>query len=168
MICKQWAAPIFFSLLISSCKMQYKSSSGKFRGMWKLDKFESLDNTTGKWNIDSIRVGYSGYILYDGQGHMGVQEFPPGYRDADMNKSIDSLSNTDLKKVTRLYKSNFVYFGEYSIDKETITHKRLSATNPKDWNTVLKRNFEFRGDTLLLTTQEIINGSRLRIRWIRF
>ena len=157
---------IFFT--INSCKTQHElSSANKFKGMWKLDRFETFDTLTNKWRIDTTRLGYEGFILYDGLGHMGVQQTPPGYKDYDVNKNIDSLNNNELKKLLRFYRSNYVYFSNYEIDKNTIEHKRLSATNPNDWGTVLKRDFEFIGDTLILTTHENINGSKLRIRWIK-
>lgn len=160
---------IIFILTINSCKVpQAFTSAKKFRGMWKLDKFETLDAVTSKWNIDSTRIGYTGYILYDGLGHIAVQQNPPGYKDADVSRNIDSMDNRELKKIARLYRSNYVYFGGYTIENKTIVHKRLSATNPEDWNTILKRDFKFSGDTLLLTTQEKVNGSILRIRWIKF
>ncbi len=153
---------------MSSCTtIRQSSSTEKFKGMWRLDKFETLDSLTGNWNIDSARMGYTGYILYDGLGHMSVEQNPPGYSRFTINKSIDSLDKEDLKKVAKLYRSNYTYTGNYTIEGKTITHKRLSATNPKDWNTALKRDFEFRGDTLILTTQEKINGTKLRIRWIK-
>jgi len=98
---------------------------------------------------------------------MSVEQNPPGYSSFNINKSIDSLDKEELKKVAKLYRSNYTYTGNYTIEGTTITHKRLSATSPKDWNTVLKRDFEFKGDTLILTTQEKINGTLLRIRWIK-
>ena len=122
---------------------------------------------TNKWKIDTTRLGYNGFILYDGLGHMAVQQTPPRYKDYDVNKNIDSLNNYELRKLVRLYRSNYVYFSNYEIDKNTIKHKRLSATNPNDWGTVLQRDFVFIGDTLILTTHENINGRKLRIRWTK-
>jgi len=98
---------------------------------------------------------------------MSVEQNPPGYSSFNINKSIDSLDKEDLKKVAKLYRSNYTYIGNYTIEGKTITHKRRSATSPKAWNTTLKRDFEFRGDTLILTTQEKLNGRILRIRWIK-
>ncbi|MEO7488301.1 MAG: lipocalin-like domain-containing protein, partial [Ferruginibacter sp.] len=145
-----------------------QSSIKKFRGMWKLDQFQVQDSITKNWIPDPTRIGYSGYILYDGLGNMAVQQFPPGYHDFDPDKNIDSLDKEALKKVARLYRSNYTYIGRYEISKTMITHKRLSATNPKDWGTALQRDFNFSGDTLILTTVEKINGGGLRIRWVKF
>lgn len=161
--------PVSILCIIISCHTQHElTSAKKFRGMWKLDKFETLDSVTATWNIDTTRIGYTGYILYDGLGHIAVQQNPPGYKDADVNKNIGSMDNRELKKIAGFYRSNYAYFGGYTIENKTIAHKILSATNPKDWGKILKRDFKFSGDTLLLTTQEKVNGSILRIRWIKF
>lgn len=144
----------------------------KIRGMWKLDQFQVHDSITENWISDPARIGYSGYILYDGLGNMAVRQFPPWYHDFDTNsisgKSIDSLDKEGLKKVARLYHSNYAYIGNYEISKTTITHKKLAATEPKNWSTTVKRDFKFSGDTLILTTQDKINIARLRIRWVKF
>lgn len=140
--------------------------------MWKLDQSQVQDSITGNWIPDPARIGYSGYILYDGLGNMAVQQFPPWYHDFDTDsfsgKNIDSLDKEAVKKVARLYRSTNAYIGNYEISKTTITHKLLAATNPKAWGTVLKRDFKFSGDTLILTTQEKVNGARRRIRWVKF
>jgi hypothetical protein len=135
--------------------------------MWRLDKFESLDSLSNRWTDDSTRVGWSGYILYDGQGHMGVHLIPNGYKDFDSKKNIDSLSDDDLKELTKFYKSNFVYFANYNINGTVIDHQRLTATEPGNWGTTLTRDFDFKGDTLILTAHEKIAGQKLRLRWIK-
>lgn len=160
-----WTIFLFAS---AGCNVQHQlAAPKKFQGMWKLDKFEIVDTTNGNWITDTTRIGYTGYILYDGQGHMAVQQTPKGYSDFDTNKNIDSLNIQELKKLAKFYRSNFVYFANYKIDSTVINHKRLSATNPKDWGTTLTRDFEFKGDTLILTAHEKINNTKFRIRWIR-
>ena len=169
MMVQKMMAVALLLLIISGCKTAYQlSSTEKFRGMWKLYRFETLDSLSGKWSADTTRTGYSGYILYDGFGHMGVEQNPPGYKEFDVSKNIDSMDNRELKKIARLYWSNYVYFGNYTIENKTIDHKKLSATNPAEWGTSLKRDFEFKGDTLILITQEKINGHKLRIFWLKF
>jgi len=135
--------------------------------MWKLDKFEALDTLTETWSDDSVWAKWTGYILYDGQGHMGVHLSPPGYKDFDTNKSIDSLSDSEVKILAQFYKSNFVYFADYALTDTTIEHKRLSATDPTTWGRSLTRDFDFKGDTLVLTAHERIGGQKLRLRWIK-
>jgi uncharacterized lipoprotein NlpE involved in copper resistance len=154
-------------LMIIGCNNQQDISIGKMQGLYSLDKFESLDSATGIWSAEQSRIGWSGYILYDGLGHMGVHLMPNGYQDFKDDKSLDSLHDEELKTVAKTYQSNFVYFADYSIKDGIIMHKRLSTTNPKDRGTTLSRNVEFRGDTLILTPIEKINGLKLRLRWVK-
>ena len=166
---QQLVAAIIFFITISGCMVHsVQSSEKKFRGMWKLDQFQVQDSTTKNWKPDPARIGYSGYILYDGLGNMAVQQFPPGYHDFDINKNLDSLGIEAIKKIARLYRYAYAYIGNYEISKTTITHKKLSATSPKDWGTIVKRDFKFSGDTLILTTQEKVKGASLVIRWVKF
>ena len=156
-------------ILISvySCGTKESKTSGMFHGMWRLDKYESFDSLANRWTDDSTWMGSSGYILYDGHGHMGVHLVPKGYRDFDTNKNIDSLSHDDLKELVKFYKSNFVYFANYNVKGTTIEHNRLTATEPRNWETTLTRDFDFKGDTLILTAYEKIGGQKLRLRWIK-
>jgi len=152
---------------IYSCNTKSQQADNKFDGMWSLDKFEAFDSLTNRWTDDTTRIGWSGYILYDGHGHMGVHLIPKGYEDFDSNKNIDSLKYDDLKELAKFYKSNFVYFANYNLTGTTIDHKRLTATEPRSWGTTLTRDFEFKGDTLILTAHESVTGQRLRLRWIK-
>ncbi|UXE68819.1 MAG: lipocalin-like domain-containing protein [Chryseotalea sp. WA131a] len=152
---------------IYSCNKKTQIDDRKFHGMWTLDKFELFDSLTNNWTVDTTRIGTSGYILYDGEGHMGVHLIPRGYKDFDTNKNIDSLEHDDLKQLARFYKSNFVYFANYKIHETTIDHGRLTATEPGNWGTTLVRDFVFKGDTLILTAHEKVRGQQLRLIWIK-
>ena len=154
-------------LTIYSCGSKDTKSNDKFSGMWRLDKFEAFDSLTNTWTDDSTRVGWNGYILYDGQGHMGVHLTPKGYKDFDTKKNIDSLNHDELIALTKFYKSNFVYFSDYILTDSTVEHKRLSATEPQNWGKSLTRNFEFKQDTLILTAHENIAGQKIRLRWVK-
>ena len=158
---------LFTILVLFGCVTNQPRTDEQFHGMWRLDKFEELDTLTGTWSDDPIRSGWTGYILYDGQGHMGVHLSPAGYKDFDTNKNIDSLSNDEVKTLAKYYQSNFVYFADYDLTDTTIEHKRLSATDPRTWGISLTRDFEFNGDTLVLTAHERIGGQTLRLRWIK-
>jgi len=151
-----------------SCGNKHAASSDyRFRGLWKLDKFEAYDSIGGKWVEDITHVGYSGYILYDGLGHMAVHLLPKGYSDFDPDKNSDSLNYADVKLLAKIYKSNYVYFADYKTENGKIWHTKLSATNPKDKGLVAIREFEFNSDTLILKPMEKINGLKLRLRWIK-
>ena len=138
-----------------------------FTGIWKLDKYESFDAATHSWKDAQNRQGYTGFLLYDGMGHMGVQLLPPGFKDFDNSNSIDSLTNDELKKRLQLHSSIFAYFANCDISKDTIEHHKLLSNNPAERGTTVKRNFEFKGDTLLLTAVEAIGGLQSRLRWVK-
>jgi len=65
--------------------------------MWRFIKIDSIDKKSGDWAFDPAFTGWNGYILYDGQGHMGAQITPKGYKDFDANKNINSLNIEGLK-----------------------------------------------------------------------
>ena len=155
-------------LAIFSCTSK-QTIDDKLNGTYRLDKFESFDSVSGKWNTDKWRGKEAdGFIQYDGKGHMSVHLYPKGYKDFDTNKNIDSLDRESLKELTRFYQSNFVYFSDYKIiNDSTIEHHRVSATEPKNFGTTLTRNFEFRKDTLILTAAEKIENKKMRLRWIK-
>lgn len=159
---------LFVVWITSGCSSDNKDNEGKFSGMWRLVKVESLNNDVDSWTYDSAFAGWNGLILYDGHGHMGVQITPKGYQDFNPEKNIDTLKNERLAELVKFYQSNWVYFAECRITGKTIEHKRLSATNPRDWGTVLTRDFEFREDTLLLTAHESIGGKKSRLFWVEF
>jgi len=159
---------LFLSILAGSCINKKGSEmEDKLRGMWKLDKFESYDSVSRKWSDDVTRIGYTGYILYDGLGHMAVHLMPKAYDDFDSNNKLDSIDYEELKNLTKIYRSNYVYFASYMIENGAVFHTKLSATNPKDKGTVAIRELEFIGDTLILKPKEKINGLRLRLRWVK-
>jgi len=153
---------------IFSCTSK-QTIDDKFNGTYKLDKFESFDSVSGKWIADRWRgKDADGFIQYDGKGHMSVHLYPRDYKDFDTNKNIDSLDHESLKELTRFYQSNFVYFADYKIiNDSTIEHKRVSATEPKNWGTILTRGYEFRNDTLILTAHEKLENKKMRLRWIK-
>lgn len=153
---------------IFSCTSK-QTIDGKFNGTYRLDKFESFDSVSGKWNANKWRGKEAdGFIQYDGKGHMSVHLYPRGYKDFDTNKNVDSLDRESLKELTRFYQSNFVYFADYKIiNDSTIEHHRISATEPKNFGTILTRNFEFRNDTLILTAVEKLENKKMRLRWIK-
>lgn len=100
---------------------------------------------------------------------MGVQLLPPAFKDVLSNKNIDTSDVEQLKKDLKLYSATFEYFANCVIKEETnlIEHHIVSSNNPEDWGTTVKRNFEFKGDTLILTANELIGGRKTRLRWIK-
>jgi hypothetical protein len=159
---------LFNLLIVFSCTSR-QTIDQRFNGTYRLDKFESFDTLSGKWITDKWRGKYAdGFIQYDGKGHMSVHLFPKDYKDFDTKKNIDSISQETLKDLVKFYQSNFVYFANYKIlNDSTIEHHRISATEPKNFGTILTRNFEFRKDTLILTAVEKIEGKKMRLRWVK-
>jgi hypothetical protein len=158
---------IILTIMISRCTNTNIKMEDKLRGMWKLDKFESYDSLSGTWIDDITRIGYTGFILYDGLGHMAVHLMPAAYNDFDSSMKTDSVSQEELISLVNIYKSNYVYFADYTIKDGEVYHTKLSATNPKDKGSIAVREFGFLGDTLILKPKEKINGLQLRLCWVK-
>ena len=159
---------LFFTLIICSCATKKQSVYGKFQGMWKLDKFETFDTSLGIWTADTTRIGYSGFIMYDGMGHMSVQLLPRDYKNLNTNFDIDTLNLENLKRLTQLYSSNYVYFATYNLSDTLVEHKIVSATDPNHCGKLLRRNFNFKNDTLILTPKVAHGDNQLRLKWVKF
>lgn len=144
--------------------------------MFKLFAIEHQDST-GVWRTSKWAKGGTGYIIYDGRGHMAVQITPKNYSDFKWIKEestidedalrlkTDTMSMTELKEAVMEFASNYVYFANYEINDSlnTITHHLLSSTVPSIWDTSKTRDFQFRGDTIILKVQ----GVNRRLKWIR-
>lgn len=160
-------ALLFILIAVYACNEKQQPIDEKFNGMWRLDKYEAFDSLTNKWTDDTTRIGHSGYIMYDGKGHMSVHLTPKGYKEVDISKNIDSLDLNEARQRAKFYQSNITYFADYETTDSTITHKKHSATNPNDWGTSVVRSYQFINDTLILTPLERIGGQQLRLRWIK-
>jgi hypothetical protein len=166
---KQFVFAFVIMLLVSLNANSQSNSLEQFKGMWRLDKYEAFDSTSGKWKDAPKRIGYFGYILYDGAGHVGVQLFPPDFNKLNDSTSIDSLNSGELKKNATTQSKCFMYFANCTIaaGQKVIQHYIVSSNHPSDIGTTVKRNFEFKGDTLILTAMELIGGSKTRLRWVK-
>lgn len=145
------------------------NSSEQFKGLWQLDKYEAFDSITGKWHDAPKRIGYFGYILYDGAGHVAVQLFPPGFKKINSSAGIDSLDIDELRQMANIQSKCFIYFADYTIlaEQNVIEHHIRSSNHPDEIGTTVKRNFEFKDNTLILTANELIGGSKTRLRWTK-
>src|SRR5437764_9094358 len=84
-------------LLICRCKtISSQTDSNKLTGLWKLLTVERKD-TLGRWQEDSWMKNGTGYIMYDGRGHMAVQMAPEGYKNFSWLSERDN-TNTPLVK----------------------------------------------------------------------
>ena len=97
----------------SQSQKKPKNSNSEFKGLWILDKYETHDSLSGKWTTESSRMGYSGYILFDGLGHMAIQITPADYVEFEQTKKNDSIGK---KVVANFHSNNLIYFAEYKIE----------------------------------------------------
>ena len=144
-------------------------------GMYKLYNIQ-VEDSAGKWQDEWASDG-TGYIIYDGMGHMAVQITPKGYEQFQtlsedesidprkVKTAIDSMPVEQLKTTLEEFVSNYVYAGNYSVSDsaDVVTHHRLTHTIPSAWNTTVQRRFIFKGDTLELYN----DADRRRLKWIK-
>ncbi|MBA3680721.1 MAG: lipocalin-like domain-containing protein [Bacteroidetes bacterium] len=160
---------LFYSLLFLVVFFYGHSQKAKaitqeqFKGLWILDKYEAYDTLAGKWFTETSRMGYVGYIIFDGAGHVAVQITPADYQDFNLNKKDSS----GMKVVVDYYSNNLIYFADCKIEGNVIEHKILSSTNPESVGAILKREFEIKGKTLLLTPKNRLNGAKIRMKWVK-
>ncbi|MGB3074568.1 MAG: lipocalin-like domain-containing protein [Chitinophagales bacterium] len=163
--------------LWSACSTNLPDSNlNELAGMYKLHIIENLDST-GAWHEQEWASGGTGYIVYDGKGHMAVQITPNGYKDFGwlteeetinkklLHQKIDSMPVAALKAAVEEFSSNYVYVANYTINDSAgiVEHHRLSHSIPSAWNTNVKRQFTFDGDTLIL---KVLDANR-RLKWIK-
>ncbi len=148
----------------------------RLAGMYKLYIAENADSN-GVWHEDPWTKGGTGYIVYDGLGHMAVQINREGYnnyqwlpeeeslRDEKINAKLDSMSVEDLKAGVRAFSGSYVYVGNYTIEDtaDVVKHERLLTTIHSPVGSTVRRAFTFSGDTIIL---RVLNGNR-RLKWIK-
>ena len=142
---------LFIAAMLYSCRDKAGNSPNKqLAGMYKLYSIEVQDST-GNYHHEWASDG-TGYIVYDGLGHMAVHITPKAYKDYQWvlseNESLypekirakmDSMSVDELKTALQEFISNYVYVANYSVADSTgvIVHNRLSHTFPASWNTTV-------------------------------
>ena len=168
---------LIFPVLVTACTNKTKTASHEqLAGMYKLHSIEVQD-AAGIYHHEWASDG-TGYIIYDGLGHMAVHITPKTYSDykwvlsesetlypEKIKAKLDSMSVDELKAAVTEFVSNYVYVANYSVSdsENVVTHHRLSHTIPSSWNTTVKRRFIFRGDTLELHN----DADKRRLIWIK-
>jgi hypothetical protein len=168
---------LFIPILLSACMDKPAfSPNEQLAGMYKLYSIEVQDSA-GIYHHEWASDG-TGYIIYDGKGHMAVHITPKDYNGykwvlsenetldpAKVKAKIDSMTVDELKAALQEFVSNYVYVANYSVSDSAgiVVHNRLSHTIPSSWNTTVKRRFIFRGDTLELHN----DVDKRRLIWIR-
>lgn len=153
---------------VLSCKNENEQSDfDMFTGRWTLDIVETKVDSLSIWEPRQDHYkNRKGFILYDGQGGMGVHHVTENYDKYDFEGSggLDSLTVNDLRHLA----DNFVYFGKYRvIDSLKIIEHYIESTNFQNmWGTIAKRNYSFSGDTLILNP--ITNlYPKTRLKWVK-
>jgi hypothetical protein len=162
-------------LFLSSCT-EKKDKRELLTGMYKLIIAENMDSL-GVWREDPWSKGGTGYILYDGLGHMAVHITREGYKDYKwLNRTdalllekiearLDSMSVDELKAAVREFAGSYAYAANYTMEDtaDIVVHHRLTASIPAEWETIAPRSFTFSGDTVIL---RVLDGNR-RLKWLK-
>lgn len=162
-------------VVLSSCSGK-KDKKELLTGMYKLIISENLDSA-GVWQQDPWSKGGTGYIVYDGLGHMAVHITQEGYKEYNwLNRTdallpekiearIDSMSVDELKEAVRKFAGSYAYAANYTMEDtaDVVVHHRLTASIPAEWGTIAPRAFSFSGDTVIL---RVLDGNR-RLKWLK-
>lgn len=174
---KQLFALISTCILLVSCgESKPVDKRARLAGMYKLYISENQDSN-GVWHEDPWTKGGTGYIVYDGMGHMAVHITREGYndyqwlpeeqslRDEFINRKLDSMSVEELKAAVRAFSASYVYAGNYTIEDtaDVVKHERISTSIHSPLGSTVRRSFTFSGDTVIL---RVLNGNR-RLKWIK-
>lgn len=164
-------------MILASCSEKEQSNANsRLTGMYKLYIAENADSN-GVWHEDPWTKGGTGFIVYDGMGHMAVHITRQGYndytwlteeeslREEKINQKLDSMSTEELKAAVRAFSSSYVYAGNYSIEDtiDVVKHHRISTSIHSPAGSTVRRGFTFSGDTIIL---RVLNGNR-RLKWIK-
>lgn len=172
---KKFILPILITFIFVQCEQKKSESTvevqndfQKFTGRWKLGAIQIQDTTNNSWNAaGGLNRNRSGFIIYDGQGGMGVHHVSENYKDYQLEGKggLDSLSHNDLKMLA----TNFVYFGKYRVNEKeaTVEHHIESHIYPHAWNSIAKRKYEFREDSLILSPIEGNFTAPVRLIWLK-
>ena len=168
---------LLIPVLLSACVNKSTTSRDEqLAGMYKLYSIQVQDSA-GEYQDEWASDG-TGYIVYDGKGHMAVHITPKVYKEykwvLSENESLypekikakmDSMSVDELKAAVEEFASNYVYVANYSVSDsaDIVVHNRLSHTIPSSWNTTVNRRFIFNGDTLELHN----DVDKRRLIWIK-
>ena len=164
-------------VILFACKVKSKPNrDAALSGMYKLYIAENADSN-GVWHEDPWTKGGTGYIVYDGMGHMAVHITRQGYNDFKwlpeeeslrperINQKLDSMSTEELKAAVRAFSSSYVYAGNYTVEDtiDVVKHHRISTSIHSPAGSTVRRAFTFSGDTIIL---RVLNGNR-RLKWIK-
>lgn len=120
-------------------------------------------NFVGTWTLQSLEMATAdnaierpfgnnpaGYLIYDSSGNMAVQLMNP---DRQRFASDDKFGAT-AEELRQAFTTFEGYFGTYEVreNERIVIHRVIGALFPNWSGTEQRRNFEFRGDQLILST----------------
>lgn len=164
-------------LVLNACKTAPNADRrALLNGMYQLVIVQNMDSA-GNWQQDNWAKDGTGYIVYDGAGHMAVQITNKGFKDypwlnemeaiipEKVTARMDTMAVPSLKDALAEFSSDYVYMANYTIDDtaDIVQHNRISASIPGNWNTSVRRAFTFSGDTLILSCLD----RNLRLKWLK-
>ncbi len=171
---------VFYSLLLLGSLTACQKTAPKtelppmeqLRGMWKMLNHE-VKNSQGVWEDHPWMKGGTGYIIYDGLGHMAVHFTPKDYNKTKINWS-NNVSKEEERPLYEAFSAkdsistlaNYVYTAKCRIlEGDIIEHQKLSHGNPEYFTETVQRKFEINQDTLYL--YPISEIGKRRVKWVR-
>jgi lipocalin-like protein len=160
-----------FSLLMLAtiCFAQTKPRSGEDRsgiaselvGTWRLTSIEEKQANRGVVDPPQWARNPVGIIIYDAKGNIAVQIMNSG-RVKFTSQSSDKVT---VEEKAAAYDGYLAYFGTYEINEKEgfIIHHLKGHLSPNPVGTDFKRDFEYLGDRLILSTAPTVKGEK-RIR----
>lgn len=165
---KKYLIYISLVFLFFSCQVEKESSDfNQFTGRWSLHIVEIKKDSISEWEPRQDHYkNRKGFIIYDGQGGMGVHHVTENYEQYKFEGkgNLDSLTTNDLRHLA----DNFVYFGKYKVlDSLKIIEHHIESVNFQNmWGKVAKRKYTFSGDTLVLNPLSD-RYPKIRLKWVR-
>ncbi len=146
---------LYLIIIIASACNNSQDQAHTIVGLWQLAIIEARDSLSGKWTQANWMKNGTGYLHYDSHGNMSAHFLPEGYNELNEPGNLqDEIGSSD-----------YWYLAEYSIDEQaqTLTHQRYLHSDPSQKDELVKRRYEFHGDTLYLFADEF----DFRLKWIK-
>ncbi|MCP3928969.1 MAG: lipocalin-like domain-containing protein [Bacteroidetes bacterium] len=159
---------LLLSLLVSSCFLfacntSIEKNKQPVAGLWKLHIIETKDSLAGKWIESEWMKGGTAYLHYDETENMSIHFTPAGYEHLNIpdESTLDSLPLQELKALA----SDYWYIAKYKLleNEKVVQHSRIMHSKPSEWGRVVRRNYTFHNDTLILSALEF----GFRLKWVK-
>lgn len=122
---------------------------------------QQFDSTCNCWK--DYRGGMQGYLMY-GERHVSLHLQKANYED--YTPHFPNFTDTIPLNALKHLSGNYNYMASYAVNGDVVSHKRFSHSNPADAGKTVQRQFELKGDTLIMSPLEK-RLSSIRLKWIR-